>query len=267
MVSFFVFLGNVELMMFFAADFVFAHTLNNLKLDHPAIDDCSPPQSPDLDAGAILNSLKETANDLYNHEVDRLGRDDAYQSIPSSAELESGHMYVEDTPMQTVRGNVLHASVVVCGFLAPLFATLQLLFPDAMNFARFSTPQWLQFLAVVPGMVIVGLYVTRTMRVLLFTDVTKSQWLQLMWFRLDLMCLLAALTLVGMGSWLVSLCMIAVSLYLAHRLLNTEKRLSRAQHTSQLIRREVDLERVYVPGTAEAARALGKDTIMGYQSV
>jgi hypothetical protein len=57
-----------------------------------------------------------------------------------------------------------------------------------------------------------------------------------------MMCLMATVMLLGWGDWLVAACLFAVALYLAHRLLVTEKKLSAEMKSSQLIREEINLE-------------------------
>jgi hypothetical protein len=81
-------------------------------------------------------------------------------------------------------------------------------------------------------------YASRATRVSHFEEVSKAQWLSMMWFRLDIICVMATVFLLGWGDWLVAGCLYAVALYLAHRLMITEKRLVTVTSKTQLVRDE-----------------------------
>ncbi|KEG06249.1 hypothetical protein DQ04_15031020, partial [Trypanosoma grayi] len=70
--SFALLLASVELIVFFTFDFVFARVLNTLKHDHPELEECAPEDSPDLDPVAVIDSLRHTAVELYDHQQQRL---------------------------------------------------------------------------------------------------------------------------------------------------------------------------------------------------
>ncbi|PWV10118.1 hypothetical protein C3747_72g136 [Trypanosoma cruzi] len=84
----------------------------------------------------------------------------------------------------------------------------------------------MQYAALIPGLAAVFVFAARTTHVAQYSDVSKQQWILLMWFRLDFMCIMSVVALCGAGAWLVAGCMFAVALYLAHRVMRIEKRLA-----------------------------------------
>ncbi|KPI85706.1 hypothetical protein ABL78_5238 [Leptomonas seymouri] len=251
----------LELIIFFTFDFLYARKLNELKNAHPELDDCAPNESPDLDTLAVLDSLTATAVDLYQHERER------FTGVPAPANTREYVTVDEHGPSATAAAeqpevfsggkNMMHTLVVVCGVASPALTLLLILMPSAFSWTRFSVPSALSYIAAVPGMAATGLYAVRSYETTRVFDVTKTEWIAMMWFRLDFMFLMAAVALFGLGAWMIGGCLIAVAMYLAHRVMKMEKQLNRVQRHTQLVRGEVDVERVLVPGSAESKKAAG----------
>ena len=235
------FVGCLNLTIFFVADFLFAYVLHRLKQDHPSIDECAPQDGDDIDTVTIITSAI--------NELDHLN-----QSTGAGAKrtTTSGGT----TTAATDRGLLIHRIVIAASFCAPFFSFLQIIVPHALEWSMFNVPSWLGYLSIIPGLGVALFYASRAIRVSSFHEVSKSQWLSMMWFRLDTMCVMAVVMLLGWGDWLVALCLLAVALYLAHRLLVTEKRLASATKGTQLLREEMDLERLVVEpnGTSDERR-------------
>jgi hypothetical protein len=252
----------LELIIFFCFDFFYAKKLNEQKNAHPELDDCAPNESPDLDTMAVLDSLTATAVDLYQHERERFtgvpapASTRAYTSLderdPSSSAAAAGpDMY------ESGGRNMVHMLVVICGVVAPVLTLLLVFLPSAFAWARFSVPSVMAYLAAVPGLAATGLYAMRTYEITQVFDVTKTEWIAMMWFRLDFMFVMAAVAFFGLGAWVITGCLLAVAMYLAHRVMKMEKQLNRVQRHTQLVRGEVDVARVLVPGSAESKKATG----------
>ncbi|RNF27330.1 uncharacterized protein Tco025E_00400 [Trypanosoma conorhini] len=262
--SFTLFLATVELIFFFTFDFVLARVLNALKQDHPELEECAPEDAPDLDPVAVVDSLRHTVVEIYDYQHQRL----TGNAVGAMADAVPGEDFASSPPPPSYsRGNVLYSAVVVCGLAAPAITFLQFVFPTALGWCRFELPAWLQYIFVIPGLAAVFLFAARTTHVARYTEVTRQQWVLLMWFRLDFMCLMSAVALFGAGGWLVALCMFAVALYLAHRVMRIEKRLAHLTRETQLVRGEVDIEHVYRPGSEEAERALAASDVKGYSAL
>lgn len=251
-----VFIGLLELVAFFFVDFIYARSLNVHKNNHPELEECAPTGSPDLDTVAVLDSMAATAVQMVQHERQRFsgavpaGNSGDYASLdalsPAAASGSGG-----------LSSNPLHTAVVVCGAAAPLLVVLRLLFPSLMGWTTFGVPPWLSIVTVVPGLAVTGLYAARATTLSGLIDVTKSEWISMMWFRLDFLFIMSVVGLLGVGAWLVAVCMVSVAAYLAHRVMQMERRLSRIQRETQLVRGEVDVSRVLVPGTEESRKATG----------
>ncbi|EAN84067.1 hypothetical protein, conserved, partial [Trypanosoma cruzi] len=140
-------------------------------------------------------------------------------------------------------------------------------FPLHLAVCRIILPVWVQYAALIPGLAAVFVFAARTTHVAQYSDVSKQQWILLMWFRLDFMCIMSVVALCGAGAWLVAGCMFAVALYLAHRVMRIEKRLAHLTHETQLVRGEVDIEHVYLPGSEQAERALASSDVQGYNAL
>lgn len=251
----------LSLIVFFVADFFYARKLNEQKNAHPELDDCAPNESPDLDTIAVLDSLTATAVDLYHHERER------FTGVPAPANTREYAAVGEDG----VRGpaapamdlgertgtTAMHTIVVVCSVAAPVLTLLLVLMPSAFGWTRFSVHASIAYLAAFPGLAAAGFYAMRSYELAQVYDVTKTEWIAMMWFRLDIVFVMAAVAFFGVGAWLVAGCMVAMAMYLAHRVMKMEKQLNRVQRHTQLVRGEVDTTRVFVPGTEESKKAAG----------
>ncbi|KPA74530.1 hypothetical protein ABB37_09184 [Leptomonas pyrrhocoris] len=255
----------LELIVFFCCDFFYAKKLNEQKNAHPELDDCAPNESPDLDTIAVLDSLTATAVDLYQHERERFtgvpapanARDYAFIDEHGPSAATAAAMNRSDAADNVGSNNIVHAVVVVCGVVAPVLTLLLVLLPSVFGWTRLHVPSVLSYLAAVPGLAAAGLYAMRAYDLTQVFDVTKTEWMAMMWFRLDFMFIMAAVALLGLGAWAITGCMLAVAMYLAHRVMKMEKQLNRVQRHTQLVRGEVDVERVLVPGSAESKKAAG----------
>lgn len=247
------FVGCINLTIFFAADFFFAYVLHRLKQDHPAIDECAPQDGDDIDTVTIISSaLNEFGGVSDGSDRRATPKRSTSSGGPAAAALNAA----------TDRALLIHRIVIAASFCAPFFSFLQIIAPRALEWSMFNVPSWLGYLSIIPGLGVALFYASRAIRVSSFHEVSKSQWLSMMWFRLDTMCVMAVVMLLGWGDWLVALCLLAVALYLAHRLLVTEKRLASATKGTQLLREELDLERLVVEPNGS-----GGDDRRGYSAV
>jgi hypothetical protein len=211
--------GVLEFTTFFVADYYIAFTLNMLKQQHPAIDDCAPPDDE------IVDTIDADANGA--------AQSNAYSAASTIAASMTG------TPLAS--GNRIHTAVVALSIAAPFLLFLQFVATDSMAWSMWRVPLFLSYLMLIPGLGLAVFYVLRALRVAEIGDtVTKSSWLSVMWFRLDVVCAMATVMLLGWGDWLVAGCLYAMDLYLAQRLLATEKRLVRATRGTQLLRSDID---------------------------
>ncbi|KAG8344426.1 hypothetical protein ERJ75_000352400 [Trypanosoma vivax] len=274
--SFALLLSTIVLIAFFAFDFFFARLLNMLKQDHPELEECTPEGAPDIDPVAAIDSLKQTAIEMYDYQQQRFGFRDgkiitgvSTSSHPCEGTTTYGTDETTSPPLASQRktGSALHFVVVVCGFAAPIVTVLQLLWAGAFGWCRFSLPSWIEYVGAFTGLAGVFLYAARVSHCSRFSEVSRQQWLALMWFRLDFMCIVSVAAFLGAGAWVVSLCLLVVGFYLAHRVMRIEKRFNMLQRETQLVRGEVDLEHVHVPGTKEAARALASSDVRGYNAL
>ena len=210
--------GCIEFVTFFVADYYIAYTLNKLKEQHPAIDACAPeddePATVDADGSGAAQS-------------------NAYSAASMIATSVTG------TPI--ANGSRVHALVVGLAVAAPFFLFLQIVAPSSVAWTMWNVPSALSYLVIIPGLGLAIFYALRAMRVAEIGDeVTKSSWMAVMWFRLDVICAMATVMLLGWGDWLVAACLYGVDLYLAQRLLATERRLVRATRSTQLLREDLD---------------------------
>ncbi|KAG5471836.1 hypothetical protein LSCM4_03394 [Leishmania orientalis] len=251
----------LDLIVFFVADFFYAKKLNEQKNAHPELDDCAPSTSPDLDTIAVLDSLTTTAVDLYHHERERFtGVAAPANSREYTAVGENGMIGQPAAGLDLgdpAGKTVLHAMVVVCSIAAPMLTLLLFLVPSLVGWTRFSVHSSVSYLAAIPGMAATGFYAMRSYELTQVFEVTKTEWISMMWLRLDAMFVMSAVAFFGVGAWVVTVCMVTMAMYLAHRLMKMEKHLNRVQRHTQLVRDEVDVTRVFVPGTEESKRASG----------
>jgi hypothetical protein len=243
------FIGCVNLVVFYVSDFFFAYVLHQLKQDHPSIDECTPGDADDeIDTINVVSSLHE-----------------AVQRVAEGSSLGVASSIGHAMDGSDDRSKLIHKLVIVASFAAPVFSLLQIMGPNAMRWSMFDVPSWLGYLSTIPGLGVCMFYASRALRVSNFEDVSKTQWLSMMWFRLDMMCVMGVVILLGWGDWLVAACLFVVALYLAHRLLMTERKLSSELKRSQLIREEINLETLQ-PSASSAAvgggvRSQGYDAI------
>lgn len=262
----------LDLIIFFLFDFMYANVLSKQKLAHPELEECAPAESPDLDTMAVLESLSTTAVEMYQHERERLtgiaapANAGEYTSLDRPVAAAEGHGASHDigndgAPKRTI----IHGLVMGCGVAAPILTAFTFLFPSVTSWSRFSVASWLSYAASIPGVAAAGLYAMRSYELRHVQDVTKTEWIAMMWFRIDFMFIMAAVSFFGIGGWAIAACLLTVALYLAHRVLRTEKRLNRIQRHTQLVRGEVDVQRVLVPGSAESKKATG--VLDGYNAL
>lgn len=224
------FVGCIDMIIFFVADFFFAYVLHRLKQDHPAIDDCAPDRGTrDVDTIAVLSFMNNPTLSTAAAEGS------AYAGRATTTEA-AGFTSSSVVTMNNNREDIIHKLVMAASFSAPIFSFLQVVSPSSLAWSQFAVPLWLGYLTMVPGLGIAMFYASRATRVSHFQEVSKAQWLSMMWFRLDIICVMSTIFLLGWGDWLVALCLYAVALYLAHRLMITEKRLVTATSRTQLMR-------------------------------
>lgn len=239
----------IELTAFYIFDFIFAQALNRYKRDFPELDDCAPEGTPDIDSSGFVRVVANGAMNMYqggDGGVENHGREELGVSAePLSLAAAAG-------------ANPVHTVVVVASVLGPLCSVLMTLLPHSASWMAQERPTWLRDIFVALGLALDVLFIARTLSVMRFSEVTKTLWLSLMWFRLDFMLLMAVVALVGFGSIVVGLCLLAVGLYLAQRVMQLEKRLASLQLETQLLREDaMDIDRVLVPGSEESRKAVG----------
>lgn len=138
------------------------------------------------------------------------------------------------------RSQTIHLIVITAAIVAPIVNFLQIVSPLSMSWSMVHVPTWLAYLCTLPGLGLCFLYAARASRVVQYQEVSKAQWLSLMWFRLDVICCFAIFILFGTGNWSVGACLLGVDIYLCRRLLRTEKNLSRLVRATQLLPNEFD---------------------------
>ncbi|CAD2213497.1 hypothetical protein AGDE_03040 [Angomonas deanei] len=246
------FLGFASLVIFFAADFFYARFLSSLKSSHPELEEYAPAESPDLDTAAVFDSLTNTATEFYHHQQQRVSGNLGEYTNPDSQQT------FTDSPASSVfSGNPLHAVVVVCGVVGPVATLLSICFPFLMGWAFWHVPDILAIVVSAPGVAASSLYAIRVYNLCQQLEVSKSEWISMMWFRIDFMFIVAAVAFFGLGGWLLALCLLAVAAYLAHRIMKMEKHMGNVQRQTQLVRGEVDVTRVHIPGSKESRDASG----------
>ncbi|CBH10841.1 hypothetical protein, conserved [Trypanosoma brucei gambiense DAL972] len=270
--SFAFLLSTVVLIVFYAVDFFFARLLNVLKQDHLELDECSPEESPDLDPVLVVSSLQQTAVEMLEYQRRRFRMDEG-KGLSVTPEIDPAPPTTVDVGCLSIAAsprrseNVVHVVVIICGLVGPFATVCQALFPNAFGWCRFNFPYFVQYIGAFSGVASVSVYTGRVWHCSSYSEVSRKQWLELMWFRLDFMCLTAVAAFLGAGSWVVTICLLAVGFYLAHRVMRIEKRIEALQLETQLVRGEIDVDRVFAPGTAEAARALGTSDRHGYDAL
>ncbi|CCD14018.1 unnamed protein product [Trypanosoma congolense IL3000] len=266
--SFAFWVTTIALIAFYVADFLLARLLNSLKDDHPELDECSPEETPDLDPLTVINSLQKTAEEMVDYQRRRFRTGEAGGfAADSTATVDVGDIPPMSAPSSHRKSNVMHTIVVLCGIAGPFVVVFEALLPSVFGWCRFDFPVFVEYIGAFAGLASATVYAGRVSHCSSYRDVTRSQWLELMWFRLDFMCLTSIAAFLGTGSWFVTVCLLAVGFYLAYRVMRIEKRVRALQLETQLVRGEVDVERVYVPGTAEAAQALGTAGRQGYDAL
>jgi hypothetical protein len=267
------FVGCVDMIIFFAADFFFAYVLHRLKQDHPAIDDCAPDSGlRDVDTIAVLSFMNNPTLSTAGDGSPYAGRTAATAAQNGSADLSASSSLFPGAAAAVDRENLIHKLVMAASFSAPIFSFLQVVSPSSLAWSQFAVPLWLGYLTMVPGLGIAMFYASRATRVSHFHEVSKAQWLSMMWFRLDIICVMATIFLLGWGDWLVAGCLYAVALYLAHRLMITEKRLVTVTSRTQLMREEISSggggsEAMTGGGGANSAASAASPSLKGYDSI
>ena len=226
-------IGSIACVLFFVADFYIAYTLNVIKQNHPAIDDAAPDDDDDVAAGVHVDV--GGSGRLGAHSSSGSGMDGPIGGPQTLAVLSLIAQTVTGSPSITGRKQRVHVAVVAAAMAAPFFCLLQILAPASMRWSMFHTPAWLQFLCIVPGLGLSMVYALRAHRVSDVGELSKTQWLAVMWFRLDVGCAFAAILLLAWGDWVVAACLLVVDIYLAQRLLATEKKLVHAVRGTQLL--------------------------------
>ena len=138
------------------------------------------------------------------------------------------------------RSQTIHLIVIIAALAAPILNFLQIVFPLSMMWSMVHVPTWLAYLCTLPGLGLCFLYAARVSRVVQYKEVSKAQWLSLMWFRLDVICCFAFFILFGTGNWTVAACLLGVDIYLCRRLLKTEKNLTKLVRATQLLPTDYD---------------------------
>ena len=220
--------GSLACILFFVSDFFIAYTLNVLKRAHPAIDDAAPDDEDASTAGVTIEvGASSGSGRRFGQGASAFAGQDMFHLLAQT---------VTGTPSVTGRRQRVHIAVIMCAVAAPFFCLLQILAPASMSWSLFHVPSWLAYLVIVPGLGLSIVYALRAHRVSqIGDDFSKSQWLQVMWFRLDVIVAFAAVLLLAWGDWLVSGCLITVDIYLAQRLLATERKLVHAVRGTQLL--------------------------------
>ena len=250
------FLGSVNLLAYLAADLYFAFVLSRLKADHPDIDEASErsQQEPHRGYGHVEEGGDFRVDSSSNANSDpitlvlRAARDGhepitgEFSGLFSSIRGKfTGRSSFDDRPSQTKK-QLVHLAVIVASFGIPVFGLLQVFFPNSlMSWSMFHVPSWLGLLAMVPALMVVVVYCARAARISSFAAVTKTEWLSMTWFRLDVTCLMAVFFLIGWGDWFLAVLWGIVAGYLAYCLLATERTLQGMMANTQLMRDETDV--------------------------
>lgn len=233
------YLANLELAAFYVIDFVLAQALNRFKRDHPELDECAPAEAPELDSQGFVNVVAAAAIERY--------RGEASTSSSTADQFAQYNM------------NPMHFGAVICSVVGPLLSVLAVLLPHGFAWLNLSRSSVLRDVGVCVCTAMLAVYAARTYSILQLPEVTKSLWLSLMWFRIDFMLGVTAVSFVGFGALYISICLLVVSVYLALRLSQLERKLLHVQRDSQLLREEVFTDRVLAPGSEESKKASGID--------
>lgn len=279
-VNFSYFFSCLELTIFYVFDLYFVQALNRYKREYPELDDCVPPSLPDVDGSEIAKAALMTAHEAAT----ALGsRSDAKDSLNASymahkAENPQHSMLMGDgegaggASADSIRSlfsskaaflsRPLHAAVVIASVLGPTLSLLMTLFPHFTMWMGRGRPAWLRDIALMIGLAINVLFIARIRYLQHFSEVSKSMWVSLMWFRLDFMLLMAINAIIGFGAILVGACMLFVDLYLIYRIIRLEKALESQQLETQLLRDDAitQVNHVLVPGSTESKKAVGIDS-------
>jgi hypothetical protein len=224
-------IGCMTFLLFYVADFYMAYLLNQLKRAHPAIEECSPQGRKSFESPEEIGD--ETTRVELGHGMDET--DDEGASIRPRWTAPFG--FSVSSVANASKEQVLERLVLLASAVGPFVCFLQVVSWRLMQWSLFGVPSWLSYLTILPGMGLAVFYAMRVYRVSKCHEVTKGQWLATMWFRLDVTCLMATVMLLGWGDWFVALCLYVVDLYLAQRLLVTERRLVNAAGGTQLLNR------------------------------
>ncbi|CCW72009.1 unnamed protein product [Phytomonas sp. Hart1] len=243
------FWGLVEVLTFLTFDFIYARSLSRHKNNHPELEECAPSNSPDLDPVGVLDGLTKAAEKPPDHLTGG-----GVFTLSFTRDQAPSEVLVREGRIGKGFFGVLHAMVVLCGISAPILTLLTLLFPFTFSWTLFSFPVWVSYLVVTPGLGATALYVTRVIMLLELVEVTKTQWISMMWFRLDFIFIMSVVAFIGAGAWLITLCMISVAIYSVYRIIKIEKHLNQLHRDTQLMRGEVDVDTINKSGTVESKK-------------
>lgn len=251
-VNLYYFISCLEMTFFFVVDFVYTQGLNRYKREFPELDDCAPRGVPDVDSKETMRFLAEVTERAREGNVDGIFSSSSLgqPTAEEGRDIESRQWIIEM--------KLVHAAVVVASIVGPLCALLMTLLPHAMVWAAHDRPSWLREICLPIVFALDALFTARTLSLGHLSDVSKTVWLSLMWFRIDFMLIISLVAFIGFGFTVVGLCLFAVSLYLAYRIMELEKRLASLQEETQLLRSEdTDVKIVLVPGSEESKHAVG----------
>lgn len=252
-------IGLLSLLVYFVADFYYARFLSSQRDAHPELEECAPAESPEVDTVATFQNLTSTAVSFIQQERQRFQGEDGRETYTSTEAAPS------PIGVASFRANPIHTTVVLCSLVAPILTLLTLFSTTLFGWTLWDVPSLLSLLLTLAGIGAAGLYAVRAFNLSQSGDVTKTQWISMIWFHIDFMFIMAVVALLGPGAWLVSFCMFGTAAYLAHRAMKIEKNFSNVQRHTQLVRGEVDLTRVHVPGSKESKSAMGVDD--GYSAL
>ncbi|EPY29396.1 hypothetical protein STCU_00990 [Strigomonas culicis] len=254
--------GLLSLLVYFVADLYYARYLSSQRDAHPELEECAPTESPEVDTTAAFENLTVTAVNFLQEGRQRLAGQDGAGARETYASAEAAPSVLGAS---SFRANPIHTTVVLCSVLAPVLALLTLVASGLLGWTLWTVPTALSLLVTLSGIAAAGLYAVRSFNLSQAADMSKTQWISMMWFRVDFIFVMAAVALLGPGAWLIAFCMFGSGAYMAHRLMKIERHFGSVQRQTQLMRGEVDLSRVHVPGSKESKQAMGLDD--GYSAL
>eukprot|EP00758_Cryptobia_borreli_P002577 Tbor_TRINITY_DN3133_c0_g1::TRINITY_DN3133_c0_g1_i1::g.14609::m.14609 len=248
MVSLLWLIGASNAVIYYAADLCLSFTLSRLKVNHPAIDDAgdynvrysgyeniggnNPKPDEDLTVDPVTAVLSAARNG--KEEFENLFQNIKGIAIGQETQGADGGNFQILTREERIE-KAVYLFVVGSSIIAPFFCLIQILFPNSVPWSMWHVPSWLGFLIGIPGLMVSIFYAARATRIATFSEVTKVQWLSYSWFRMDVMCVMGLVLLLGWGNWIVAFSIFITCFYFTHRLMRIEKRLQRAVSRGQLM--------------------------------